>query len=126
MEWMTLIIALTGAVTGSIALVWQILNDRRRVEVVFLGSRVLLINHTRRPINIDAVGFIYNDGTSMSLIEPKFESICTVPAEDQKDIDIGDAKFALNAKYAYVRDMRGKEYRSRKISKGEISYFLKT
>ena len=125
MEWITLSIALIGAVTGSIALIWQILNDMRRVEVVFLGSRILLINHTRRPVNIDAVGFIYKDGTSMSLFEPKFESICTVPAEDQKDVDIGNAKLALNAKYAYARDVRGREYRG-KIHEDEISHFLGT
>lgn len=123
MELITLVIALIGAVTGSIALGWQILNDVRKVQVVFLGSCILLINHTRRPVNIDAAGFIYEDGTSFSIIEPKFESICTIPAEDQKDVDLGSAKYAVNAKYAYARDVCGKKYRT-KIHKEDISYFL--
>lgn len=123
MELITLVIALIGAVTGSIALVWHILNDIRKVQVVFLGTHILLINHTRRPVNIDAAGFIYKDGTYLSIIEPKFESICTIPAENQKDVDLGSAKHAVNAKYAYARDVRGKEYRT-KIRKEDISYFL--
>ena len=123
MEWVTMVVALIGAVTGSIALVWQAKNEMRRIEVVFLGQVILLINHTKRPVNIDAVGFEYRDGTSMSVIEMKFESLCTVPAEDQMPIDIGDAKGALNAKYAFARDVCGKTYR-RKIHKSEVQYYV--
>jgi len=122
MDWTSLIIGSIGAVTGTIALGWNIRNNMRRVEVVFLGRRILLINHTRRSVNIDAVGFEYRDGTSFSMFEPSFVSICKIPAENQKDIDVGDIKWAKNA---FARDVLGKTYR-RKIKESEIEYFMKS
>lgn len=123
-DWATLAIALIGAITGVIALTWQILNDVRRVKVTFLGSRILLLNHTKRPVNIDAVGFHYRNGTSWLLTEPKFESLCTIPAEDQKDVDVGDVKWAQEANYVFARDVLGHTYKG-KISKEDIAFFMK-
>lgn len=123
MDVLTMIIALIGAATGSVALVWQILNDSRRVKVIFLGSRLLLINHSHRPANIDSVGFIDKDGVSCSFIEPKFVSLLTIPAEDQIDYDTGSLKWAIDAKYAFARDVCGKTFKT-KIKKEEVDFYL--
>jgi len=102
-------------VTGSTALVWQVRNEMRRVEVAFNGRVILLVNHTKRPVKIEAVGFIYRDSTSCSLINVTYDSLLTVPSEDQKHFDIGNDELALNAKFAFARDVCGKTYRSKII-----------
>jgi hypothetical protein len=124
MQWLITIAAILGAVTGTIALVWNVFNERRKVEVQFLGSTILLINHTRRPVNIDSVGFIYRDGKQCLISEPTFDSICRIPPEDQKHVEVGIENLFKDAKYAYARDICGKTYRSKKISRHDIDFFL--
>ena len=124
MQWLTTIAAILGAITGTIALVWNVLNERRRIEVIFLGTDILLINHTRRPVNIDSVGFILRGGTEAAITERTFDSICTVPPEDQKHIELGMENQARNARYAFARDVCGKTYRSKRITKGDIDLFF--
>jgi len=125
MQWLITIAAVLGAVTGSIALVWNVFNERRKVEVKFLGSIILLINHTRRPINIDSVGFIYRDGKRCLISEPTFDSICRIPPEDQKHVEVGIETLIKNARYAFATDICGKTYRSKKITERDIDFFLK-
>ncbi len=124
MEWLVTITAIVGAVTGTIALVWNVINERRRIEVVFLGKILLLINHTRRSVNIDSAGFILHDGTSCAVTEPTFNSICTIPPEDQKHIEFGLENIVKNAKYAFARDVCGKTYRSKRITEQDINDFV--
>lgn len=124
MQWLTTIAAITGAVTGTIALVWNALNARRKIEVVFLGRVILLINHARRSVSIDSVGFILRDGTRCEVAEPTFGSICTIPPENQKHIEFGIENLAKNARYAFARDVCGKTHRSRRITQWEMDHFF--
>lgn len=125
MQWLITIAAILGAVTGTIALVWNALNERRKIEVKFLGTIILLINHTRRPVNIDSVGFIYRDGTQCLISEPTFDSICRIPPEDQRHIKVGIENLAKNAGYAFATDICGKTYRSKRITERDIDFFFK-
>lgn len=125
MQWFTTIAAILGAVTGTIALVWNVLNERRKIEVVFLGRVILLINHTRRPVNIDSVGFILRDGTQCAITEPTFDPICRIPSEDQKHFEFGIENLVKNAKYAFARDVCGKTYRSKRITERDINDFIR-
>ena len=124
MQWLITIAAILGAVTGTIALVWNVFNERRKVEVQFLGSTILLINHTRRPVNIDSVGFIYRDGKQCLISEPTFDSICRIPPEDQRPVEVGIETLIRNARYAFARDICGKTYRSKRITERDIEFFL--
>ncbi len=126
MEWATLGIALLGAVTGVVALTWQVRNDMRRMEVTFCGNTILLTNHTRRPVSIDSVGFIRRDGTPMAIVEEEFVPLCVVPAEGQEAVWVGIlATNFVAAKYVFALDMRGKEYRHR-ISRSDVEMWRLT
>ena len=124
MQWLTTVAAIIGAVTGTIALAWNITKERRRIEVVFLGKVILLINHTRRPVNIDSAGFILRDGTSAAITETTFDSICTIPPENQRHIEFGMENIVRNAKYAFARDVCGKTYRSKRIAEKDIDNLI--
>lgn len=124
MQWLTTFAAILGAVTGTIALVWNALNERRKIEVVFLGRGILLINHTRRAVNIDSVGLILHDGTQCAITEPTFDSISRIPPEDQEYFEFGIENLAKNARRAFARDVCGKTYRSKRISERDIGAFF--
>jgi hypothetical protein len=125
-NWLNFSVALFGVILAGAALIWNFIRERRKVKLIYLGNHVLLINHTRRPINIDGVGFTFADRTSCEPILTELGESIQIPAEDQKRIDIGklSKSLKLTPKYIYARDVLGKHFKA-KISKEEFEYFNK-
>ncbi len=121
-NWLSFGIALLGVILGSIALVWNIMRERRKVRIVFLGNYILLINHTRRIVNIENVGFILPGKTFYTPILTELGESISVPAEDQKRVEIGKIPKGLNPRYIFADDVLGKQYKT-KITKSDIEYF---
>ena len=121
-NWLSFGIALLGVVLSSIAIVWNIMRERRKVRIVFLGDIILLINHTRRIINIENVGFILPDKIFWIPMLTELGESISVPAEDQLRIEIGKISKGLKPKYIFADDVLGKQYKT-KISKNDIEFY---
>jgi hypothetical protein len=120
---LNLLIALAGVIMASTALIQNHLRDRRRIEIKYFGSHILLVNHTRRPVNIEDVYYEHKDGTFSGPILTEFGESIEVPAEKQKIIEIGYPLLQDQIpKYVIVCDVLGKKYRA-KISREEFDYF---
>jgi hypothetical protein len=108
---------------AGIALMQNHLRDRRRIEIKYFGKHILLVNHTRRPVNIEDVYYEHTDGTCSGPIITEFGESIEVPAEKQKAIEIGFPLLEDKIpKYVIIRDVLGSKYRV-KISKEEFDYF---
>jgi hypothetical protein len=123
MEEMKFIIAIIATIPGIVALIWNIRNDIRRVRLVFLGSRILLLNYTKRPVNIDSVGFKYKDGTSSEVFSPDFDPFLVIPPENQKDVVLENFMLTDKVKHVYARDILGKIYR-KNVGNKELNYWM--
>jgi len=128
-EWLVAVavVALWDAVKGAASLVRNARRERRGVNVIVFSKGMLLINYTLRPINIDAVGYMFRRGSAQQFINTGFESLCTVPPKDQKFVEcnIGDIVTPEDIRYAFARDVCGRRtYKSRRITKRDVEILL--
>ena len=124
-------IALYGAVVATGLLLWSVLRDWPRIivtvefqggfsndESVIYYMNISIINKGRRAIRIDALGFTYMDGGTLSF-SPSFVNVernlgPQTKAFLQMDMDwVREITSNKRCKFFWVKDETGKAYKRR-------------
>ena len=136
-DWMALVAGIYASIVATIALVWNIVRERRNVTVrvnyafgvgFYSGSEsvaIEIINNGRHPINIEEIGFLLSNG--IKLINPSAQhnlgwlrdgdgTSYYIPRQDIEEMVKEARKRGERITHAYVRDSTSR-YHEGKISK---------
>jgi hypothetical protein len=132
-NWIALIVGSYGAIIATITIIWNILRERRNVTVrigyaigtgLLVGQEMLaieIVNSGRRPIHIQEVGFLRNDG--FKLINPRQNhdlwlkdgdgTNCYVPKHEIDEMVTGAKAENKQIIGAYIRDSTNIYYKGK-------------